>query len=124
MSSIVVEYQLDPADPCPSVLVNTIALRMDLGYWSCGHSEYIWFHYGNDVSDLPFPSPDLFALLEIAVSPSGGDLELLNLFLSDFQHCCNSRHFDILQNTSPKLYIELNSIFMGGIKTKWRLRIA
>ena len=81
---------------------------MDLGYWSCGRSEDPRFHRGNDLSDLPFPSPDLFTLVEIAVSPSGGDLELLNLFLSDSQHCCKGRHFDILQKTSPKLYIELN----------------
>ena len=79
MSSIVVGYQLDPADPCPSVLVNLIALRMDLGYWSCGHSACIRFYYGNYLSDLLFSSSDLFALLEIAVWPSDGDLELLNL---------------------------------------------
>ena len=124
MSSIVVGYQLDPADPCPSVLVNLIALRMDLGYWSCGHSACIRFHYGIFVSDLLFSSSDLFALLEIAVWPSGGDLEWLNLFRCDFQHCHNGRHFDILQNASPKLYIDLNPRLMGGIKAKWRLRIA
>ena len=124
MSSIVLGYQLDPTDPYPSVLINPITLRMDLGYWSCCHSGYTRFHYSNDFSDLLFPSPDLFALLEIAVSPSGGDLELLNLFLSDFQHCCNGRLFNILQNTSPKLYTEFNPSFMGGIKAKWRRRIA
>ena len=113
MSSIVVGYQLDPADPCPSVLVNLIALRMDLGYWSCGHSACIRFYYGNYLSDLLFSSSDLFAYLD-----------LLNLFRYDFQHCHNGRHFDTLQNASPKLYIELNPSFMGGIKAKWRLRIA
>ena len=108
-SSIVVGYQLNPADQCPSILINPHALGMDLGYWSCGRSEYPRFHRGNDLSDLLFPY--ILYNQHLATSSrtlmgsvrQNGDSGKLKSFFSHIKngHVLN-RHLEILQTTSSK----------------------